>query len=143
MFAYGFLISIGGLSLSGVMPGILIALSQMLAVYVFAKIYHYPILKRSSLKEFAIALFFAIPPLTTLIIIVGGIVGGFLTPTEAFAALMRPEIIHFPAIAFAAAMLAWHYRSASRAQVPYSGTHTNTQECARHLVGASFSLMSN
>lgn len=76
-------VSIGGLFLAGVVPGILIAGSQMLAVYVFAKIYDYPIYTRSSLKEFLVALFHAVPPLMTPLIIVGGIVGGFFTPTEA------------------------------------------------------------
>ena len=76
-------VSIGGLFLAGVVPGILIAASQMLAVYVFAKIYNYPIYARSSFKEFFVAIFHAIPPLMTPVIIVGGIVGGFFTPTEA------------------------------------------------------------
>ncbi len=76
-------VSIGGLFLAGVVPGILIAGSQMLAVYVFAKVYGYPMYTRSSLKEFLIALFHAVPPLMTPLIIVGGIVGGFFTPTEA------------------------------------------------------------
>ena len=76
-------VSIGGLFLAGVVPGILIAASQMLAVYVFAKIYSYPISARSSVKEFFLALLHAVPPLITPVIIVGGIVGGFFTPTEA------------------------------------------------------------
>ena len=69
--------------LAGVIPGILIAGSQMLEVYVFAKIYNYPIYARSSFKEFFVAIFHAIPPLMTPVIIVGGIVGGVFTPTEA------------------------------------------------------------
>ncbi len=76
-------VSIGGLFLAGVVPGILIAGSQMIAVYAFAKIYNYPLYTRSSLKEFVSALFYAVPPLITPLIIVGGIVGGFFTPTEA------------------------------------------------------------
>ncbi len=76
-------VSIGGLFLAGVVPGILIAGSQMLAVYIFAKIYDYPIYTRSSLREFLIALVHAVPPLMTPMIIVGGIVAGFFTPTEA------------------------------------------------------------
>ena len=76
-------VSIGGLFLAGVIPGILIAVSQMIAVYVFAKIYNYPMYARSSFKEFFVAVFQAIPPLMTPLIIVGGIVGGFFTPTEA------------------------------------------------------------
>ncbi len=76
-------VSIGGLFLAGVIPGILIAGSQMVAVYVFAKIYDYPMYPRSSLKEFFMALIRAVPPLMTPLIIVGGIVAGFFTPTEA------------------------------------------------------------
>lgn len=76
-------VSIGGLFLAGVIPGILIAASQMLAVYIFARIYHYPILNRSSFSELGKAIWFAIPPLMTPLIIVGGIVGGVFTPTEA------------------------------------------------------------
>ena len=76
-------VSIGGLFLAGVVPGILIAGSQMIAVYIFAKIYNYPIYTRSSLKEFFVAIFHAVPPIMTPLIIVGGIVGGLFTPTEA------------------------------------------------------------
>jgi tripartite ATP-independent transporter DctM subunit len=76
-------VSIGGLFLAGVIPGILIAGSQMLAVFVFAKIYNYPMYTRSSLKEFLVAFIHALPPLMTPLIIVGGIVAGFFTPTEA------------------------------------------------------------
>ena len=76
-------VSIGGLFLAGVIPGILIAVSQMVAVYCYAKIYHYPTSPRTTAKELAIAILQAVPPLITPIIIVGGIVGGFFTPTEA------------------------------------------------------------
>ena len=78
-------VSIGGLFLAGVIPGVLIATSQMAAVYVYAKIFDYPIYSRSTLKELVLAIIFAIPPLMTPIIIVGGIVAGFFTPTEASA----------------------------------------------------------
>ena len=57
----------------------------MITVYIYAKIYGYPIYSRSTLKEAALAIFFAIPPLMTPLIIVGGIVAGFFTPTEASA----------------------------------------------------------
>ena len=85
MLVWGGLMSVyvGGLFLAGVVPGILIAVSQMVAVYIFAKIYNYPASARSSIREIAKALLHAIPPLMTPLIIVGGIVGGFFTPTEA------------------------------------------------------------
>jgi tripartite ATP-independent transporter DctM subunit len=78
-------VSIGGLFLAGVIPGVLVALSQMLTVYVYAKIYNYPIYSRSTFKEAIIAIFQAILPMMTPAIIVGGIVAGFFTPTEASA----------------------------------------------------------
>ncbi len=76
-------VSIGGLFLAGVVPGILIAVSQMVAVYCYAKIYHYPTSERVSAKGLVVAILQAVPPLMTPLIIVGGIVGGFFTPTEA------------------------------------------------------------
>jgi tripartite ATP-independent transporter DctM subunit len=78
-------VSIGGLFLAGVVPGFLIALSMMGTVYIYAKIYNYPVYVRSTLKEVALAVLYAVPPLMTPLIIVGGIVGGFFTPTEASA----------------------------------------------------------
>jgi tripartite ATP-independent transporter DctM subunit len=78
-------VSIGGLFLAGVIPGILIAASQMMTVYIYAKIYRYPIYTRSSLKSAALAIVQAILPMLTPLIIVGGIVAGMFTPTEASA----------------------------------------------------------
>jgi tripartite ATP-independent transporter DctM subunit len=76
-------VSIGGLFLAGVVPGLMIALSMMATVYVYAKLYGYPIDSRSTLREFGRAFARAILALMTPLIIVGGIVGGFFTPTEA------------------------------------------------------------
>jgi tripartite ATP-independent transporter DctM subunit len=76
-------VSIGGLFLAGVIPGALIALSMMATVYVYARIYGYPIYERSSLGQLARAVAQAALALMTPVIIVGGIVGGFFTPTEA------------------------------------------------------------
>ncbi len=78
-------VSIGGLFLAGVVPGVLIAASQMLAVYIYAKSNNYETTQRSNLKELFVAIIQAIPPLMTPVIIVGGIVGGVFTPTEASA----------------------------------------------------------
>jgi len=78
-------VSIGGLFLAGVVPGVLIAASQMLAVYIYAKSNNYETTQRSNLKELFVALIQAIPPLMTPVIIVGGIVGGIFTPTDASA----------------------------------------------------------
>ena len=76
-------VSIGGLFLAGVVPGILIATSLMATVWVYAKLYDYPVYPRATFKEFVLAVLHGLIPLMTPLIIVGGIVGGFFTPTEA------------------------------------------------------------
>ena len=76
-------VSIGGLFLAGVLPGVLIAGSMMFAVWVYAKIYDYPMDRRATLRQLGAALAGAILALMTPLIIVGGIVGGLFTATEA------------------------------------------------------------
>ncbi|MCA9217775.1 MAG: TRAP transporter large permease [Planctomycetales bacterium] len=76
-------VSIGGLFMAGIVPGIAIAASMMLTVFVYAKRRDYPIEKRVSLKQCFRALGSAGLALVTPAIIVGGIVGGLFTPTEA------------------------------------------------------------
>ncbi|QIE57015.1 TRAP transporter large permease [Pikeienuella piscinae] len=76
-------VSIGGLFLAGVLPGVLIAGSQMLTVYVYAKRRGYPVHVRSTLLQLLASAGGASLALMTPLIIVGGIVGGFFTPTEA------------------------------------------------------------
>jgi tripartite ATP-independent transporter DctM subunit len=76
-------VSIGGLFLAGVIPGILIGLAQMVTVYIYAKRYNYPIDARMTFAAFVYAFLNSILALLTPLIIVGGIVGGFFTPTEA------------------------------------------------------------
>ena len=76
-------VSIGALFLAGVVPGLLIGLSMMGTVLVYAKLRKYPIYQRASFPEFGGALRKAVLALVTPAIIVGGIVGGLFTPTEA------------------------------------------------------------
>jgi tripartite ATP-independent transporter DctM subunit len=76
-------VSIGGLFLAGVLPGVLIALSLMGAVYIYAKKRGYPVYRRATLLEFVLALGRAVVPLLMPVIIVGGIIGGLFTATEA------------------------------------------------------------
>ena len=76
-------VSIGGLFLAGVLPGVMIGLSLMVVVVIYARLRNYPIYARATLAEFGLAVLQALLPLATPAIIVGGIVGGFFTPTEA------------------------------------------------------------
>lgn len=76
-------VSIGGLFLAGVVPGALIGICMMGTVWVYARKRRYPVYVRASLREFLIALGKSIWALVTPLIIIGGIVGGFFTPTEA------------------------------------------------------------
>ncbi len=76
-------VSIGGLFMAGVVPGLLIALSMMGTVLIYAKRRNYPVYQKASLKEFISAVKQSALALVTPVIIVGGIIGGFFTPTEA------------------------------------------------------------
>ncbi len=76
-------VSIGGLFMAGVVPGVLMALSLMVTVYVYAKRRGYPVHPRVTARELLTVSIAAILPILTPAIIVGGIVGGLFTPTEA------------------------------------------------------------
>jgi tripartite ATP-independent transporter DctM subunit len=75
-------VSIGGLFLAGVIPGILIAGVQMATVHVYAKRRGYPTYPRASLREIVHALVISIPALMTPFIIIGGKLFGWFTATE-------------------------------------------------------------
>ena len=75
-------ISVGALFLAGAVPGFLIGFALMATVYSYAKIYNYPIVGKPSVSEFFIALKRASLALLTPILVIGGIVGGLVTPTE-------------------------------------------------------------
>ena len=76
-------VSIGGLFMAGIVPGIVIALLLMGTVLVYANRRNYPVYERATRREFFRALGNASLAMMTPAIIVGGIVGGFFTPTEA------------------------------------------------------------
>lgn len=77
--------SIGALFLGGIVPGILIGLGMMSFIYFMAIKNDYPRATRVKLRRFMKLLVEAIPALLTPIIIIGGIITGFFTATEAAA----------------------------------------------------------
>src|SRR5690625_4944409 len=77
--------SIGALFLGGIVPGILIGLGMMIFVYIMAIKKDYPRDDRVAFKSFLKLLGQSIPALFTPVIIIGGIIFGFFTATEAAA----------------------------------------------------------
>ena len=75
-------VSIGGLFLAGIVPGLLIALAQMGTVHVYAKLRNYPTYPRATLVETIKAIGVAVPALMTPVIIIGGKIFGWFTATE-------------------------------------------------------------
>ena len=79
-------VSIGRLLLAGAVPGVLMGIMLMIFVYVIAKKRNYPKGNRVTWKEILQATLSAIPPMGMPAIILGGIILGVMTPTEAAAA---------------------------------------------------------
>lgn len=75
-------VSVGALFLGGAIPGLMIGLALMATVYGYAKVNDYPIAGRPTLAEFWSALKGASLAMLTPILVIGGIVGGIVTPTE-------------------------------------------------------------
>lgn len=78
-------VSIGALFLGGIVPGVLIGLAMMIFVYIIAVKRQYPKAARGEFSKFLKLFVEAVPALLTIVIIIGGIVTGFFTATEAAA----------------------------------------------------------
>lgn len=77
--------SIGALFLAGYIPGILMGLGIMIVAYFFAKKHKYPVSPKPTFKEVTQRTLDALPSLGLVIVIIGGIIGGIFTATEASA----------------------------------------------------------
>ncbi len=75
-------ISVGALFLAGAIPGLMIAAALMATVYCYAKVYGYPTAGRPTFGAFWLAFKGAGLALLTPVFVIGGIVGGIVTPTE-------------------------------------------------------------
>ncbi len=78
-------VSIGGLFLAGILPGLLLGVVQMLTVHAYAKLRRYPTYPRATLKELGVAAMVSIPAMMTPVIIIGGKIFGWFTATESAA----------------------------------------------------------
>ncbi len=78
-------VSIAALFLAGYIPGILTGLFLMIVAVIWAKKKGYKTRERSSIKEILSSFIKAIPSLFLLVVVIGGIVAGIFTATEASA----------------------------------------------------------
>ncbi len=82
---YGILMnqSISTLFIAGAIPGILVGFVLMLISFIMAQKYDFPRDEKFSFKEAVITTLDGILPLLAIVIVLGGILGGIVTPTEA------------------------------------------------------------
>ncbi|MDX1376043.1 MAG: TRAP transporter large permease [Burkholderiales bacterium] len=75
--------SVGKLFIAGIVPGVLLGVMLMVAIYVRARMIDLPRQPRASLREVVVAGRESLWGLLLVVIILGGIYGGIFTPTEA------------------------------------------------------------
>lgn len=87
MVVYGAMgqISIGALFLAGIVPGIMIGLTQMGYTYYMAVKHDYPSEPRAQVKDVGVSFLKTFPALLLPLVILGGITSGVFTATEAAA----------------------------------------------------------
>jgi tripartite ATP-independent transporter DctM subunit len=87
MVVYGITaeVSVGRLFIGGIIPGLLMTVALMVLTYIIAVRRNYPSERRASFKELTSSFLNALPAIITPVIIVGGILLGVFTPTEAGA----------------------------------------------------------
>ena len=86
-------VSIAALFLAGYIPGILTGLFLMIVAAIWAKRKGYPTFKNSSISQIFKTFIVAFPSLLLLVIVIGGIVAGYFTATEASAVAVLYTLI--------------------------------------------------
>ncbi|QEY57871.1 TRAP transporter large permease [Pseudomonas sp. C27(2019)] len=77
--------SVGTLFMAGVVPGVMLGVALMVAIYIIAVKKNLPALPRATVREWMSAARKAVWGLLLMVIILGGIYSGMFTPTEAAA----------------------------------------------------------
>lgn len=123
-------VSIAALFLAGYIPGILTGLLLMTVASFWAKKKKYNVGKRSSLKEVARTFIDAVPSLFLLVIVIGGIVTGVFTATEASAIAVLYTLV-----------LAFVYKEINMKSLPEILLDSSvTTAIVMLLIGASMSM---
>ncbi|WP_454019626.1 TRAP transporter large permease [Azospirillum sp. Marseille-Q6669] len=78
-------VSVGGLFVAGYVPGVLLGLGLAVVISLIARRRGFPLDARATLPQVLAAAKDAVPALLTPILIMGGILGGIMTPTESGA----------------------------------------------------------
>ena len=78
-------VSVSDMFVAGVMPGILMGGLLMMVIYIYSRKDHFPRMEKTTWKQRGKATLEALPCLGIPVMIIGGIVSGVVTPTEAAA----------------------------------------------------------
>lgn len=111
--------SVGQLFIGGMLPGVLIGFGMMFVIGLIARRDNLPIMEKITRAEFFALAKDAIPAMITPLIIIGGIVFGVFTPTEAAA---------FSAI-YAYAISAYYYKTITWRDMPKVFVETLKLSC--------------
>lgn len=123
-------VSIAALFLAGYIPGILTGLFLMTVAAIWAKRKGYKVGKRSSAKEIFKTFIDALPSLLLLVIVIGGIVAGIFTATEASAIAVLYTLV-----------LGFIYKEITWKQLPDVLLNSaSTTAIVMLLIGASMSM---
>jgi tripartite ATP-independent transporter DctM subunit len=122
-------VSVGKLLLGGLVPGILMGLFTGAVVWHFAKRRNYPVFVRVSVRQMGVAFLKGFWPLMTPVIIVGGMLSGVFTPTEAAVV----------AVVYASVMGLWIYGTLSLKRLYRSFVKIGVQTAALLFIIAAAS----
>lgn len=124
-------VSIAALFIAGYLPGILVTLLLIAASAIYVKRNNIAPISSASIEPFWPSLFGAIPSLLLIVLIIGGIIGGLFTPTEAGAI----------AVLYSLALSLVFYREISVNDLyPILLKSVNTTAIVMLLIGASSAM---